>query len=235
MAIFDEPSRKPLPQTTFEDVKHAGRKGLVSMIPFVGGAGSELLGLLSSPVAERRDDWFADLERRLQELEGRVAGFKFDDLAHNQQFVSATLQATQAALRTHDQKKLEALRNAVLNAALGHGGDDDRRATFLSLIDRLQPAHLRILETFQRPPARGIYNQWGPITIQNPGTPTRWVKEFVPGLKDEDADFIRMLITDLYNAGLVFIAPGAQNMPIDSRLITDLGTSFLNFIREPSK
>jgi hypothetical protein len=46
MAIFDEPSRDPLPQPTFEDVAHAGRKGLLSMIPLVGGVGSELVGLL---------------------------------------------------------------------------------------------------------------------------------------------------------------------------------------------
>ena len=106
MPIFDEPSRQPLPQPTFEDVAHAGRKGLLSLIPFVGGVGSELLGLLSSPVAERRDDWFADLERRLRDLKGRVQGFRFDDLGQNQQFVSATLQATQAALRTHQAEKL---------------------------------------------------------------------------------------------------------------------------------
>lgn len=118
MVLFDEPSRHPLPQPTFEDVKHAGRKGLVGMIPFVGNAGSELLALLSSPVAERRDDWFEDLQRRLQELEGKIAGFKFDDLAKNKQFVSATLQATQAALRTHQQEKLEALKNAVTNVRL---------------------------------------------------------------------------------------------------------------------
>ncbi len=63
MAIFDEPSRQPLPHPTFEDVKHSVGKGLASMIPFVGGAGSELIGLLSSPVAQRRDDWFEDLAR----------------------------------------------------------------------------------------------------------------------------------------------------------------------------
>jgi hypothetical protein len=96
VAIFDEPCRQPLPQPTFEDVKQSVGKGLASMIPFVGGAGSELIGLLSSPVAQRRDDWFEDLARRLHDLEGRVAGFKFDDLANNEQFVSATLQATLA-------------------------------------------------------------------------------------------------------------------------------------------
>jgi hypothetical protein len=144
-------------------------------------------------------------------------------------------QAAQAAIRTHDQEKLDALRNAVLNTALGKEPDKDRQAIFLSLLDRLQPAHLRILKTFQHPPPRGSYGQWQPITIQNPGTPSRWIKEFVSGLKDEDANFIRMLITDLYKAGLVFIAPDAQNMPNDSRLIASLGAGFLNFIVKPSK
>jgi len=30
--IFDEPSRQPLPQPTFEDVKYAARTGLISMV-----------------------------------------------------------------------------------------------------------------------------------------------------------------------------------------------------------
>ena len=133
MAIFDERSREPLPQPTLEDVGHAARKGLVSMIPFVGGAGSELLGLLSSPLSQRRDDWWTDLERRLRDLEGRVDGFRFDDLEKNEQFVSATLQATQAALKTHQVEKLEALRNAVLNVAVGSAPSEDLQFVFLSL------------------------------------------------------------------------------------------------------
>ncbi len=61
MGIFDEPSKQPLPNPQLEDYQVAAAKGLVSMIPFVGGMGSELIGLLSSPAAQRRDDWFEDL------------------------------------------------------------------------------------------------------------------------------------------------------------------------------
>jgi hypothetical protein len=150
MAIFDEPSRQPLPQPSFEDVTHAARKGLLSMIPFVGGVASELLGLLSSPVAERRDDWFADLERRLRDLEGRVDGFRFADLRQNEQFVSATLQATQVALRTQHPEKLEALQNAILNVAVATAPqDDDQQIIFLHLIDRFTPTHIQVLRYFQ--------------------------------------------------------------------------------------
>ncbi len=145
MAIFDEPSREPLPQVTFEDVAHAGRKGLLSMIPFVGGVEAELLGLLSSPLAQRRDDWWEDLERRLRNLEGQVEGFRFDDLGKNEQFVSATLHATQVALRTHQAEKLEALRNAVLNIAIGNAPSEDLQMVFLNLVDSFTPMHMKAL------------------------------------------------------------------------------------------
>ncbi len=153
MTLFDEQSRQPLPQPTFEDVEHAGRKGLVAMIPLVGGVGSELIGLLSSPVAQRRDDWFIDLERRVREQEGRVDGFRFDDLGQNQQFVSAALTATQAALRTHQQEKLDALKNAVVNVALGREPEADRQQQFLALVDRFAAAHFILLQFFKDPAA----------------------------------------------------------------------------------
>ena len=91
--LFDEPSRQPLPKTpAFDDVIHAAKKGVFSLIPW-----RELFELLTSPLAQRRNDWLEDLQRRLRELEKKVTGLKFDDLSGNEQFVSVTLQATQAA------------------------------------------------------------------------------------------------------------------------------------------
>jgi len=115
------------------------------MVPGVGGPAAELLGLLSSPVAQRRDDWFSDLERRLRELEGRVNGFHFDDLDQNEQFVSATFQASLAALKTHETAKLEALRNAVLNIAVARAPSADLQAIFLNFVDSFTPVHLQML------------------------------------------------------------------------------------------
>jgi len=213
MAIFDEPSREPLPQPTVEDVAHAGGKGLLSVIPIVGGVASELLGLLSSPVVQRRDDWFADLERRLRELEGRVDGFRFDDLAQNEQFVSATLQATQVALRTHQPEKREALRNAVLNISLGKAPVDDRQSVFLNLIDRFTPLHLRVL---------------------------RFLKNDAPK-PDSPNDVSNHVVLDLNNNGLLHDGRPftARNRDYPDLLssgqwtVNSLGAEFLAFVKEP--
>jgi hypothetical protein len=89
----------------------------------------------SMTLSRRRDEWLTDLARRLHDLEGQVNSFHFDDLANNDQFVSATAQATQAALQTHNKEKLEALRNAVLNTALQREPDNDQQAVFLALIE----------------------------------------------------------------------------------------------------
>lgn len=123
----DYPSKQTLPPTsTKREVGTATAKGVLSAIPFVGGTAAEFLGLyLAAPVAHRRDAWLQDLAIRLGELEGQISGFHLDTLADNEQFVSATLQATQAALRTHQKEKLEALRNAVLNTAVNQEPEDD--------------------------------------------------------------------------------------------------------------
>lgn len=169
----------------------------------------------------------------LNDLSEKVDDLTPEKLATNEAFNSTFFQAAQAVLRTHDKEKLEALRNAVLNVAAGAAEEDQSRVTaFLSLIDRFTPAHLRILGTFRNPPSLGRYNRWHQ-PIQNPGTPTPWIKEFVPGLKLEDTNFIRMLMTELYNAGLTTISPDAQNMPLDNQMITAFGVGFFNFISAP--
>ena len=101
IAIFDRPSRDSLPESDFEDVKHAAGKGIVSLIPGLGEAWSLVI---STPLEDRRAAWLRDLESRLHDLEKDVEGFRFDDLGHNPQFVSATLQATHSALRTHQRE-----------------------------------------------------------------------------------------------------------------------------------
>jgi hypothetical protein len=151
VAIFDEPSKDPLPGApTLKDHRFALIKGGLSSLPFVGGALAEEMGLLLiTPLARRRYEWWADVARRLHEVEARVAGFRFEDLGSNERFVSAMVQATQSATKTHRKEKLEALRNAILNIALGHSPTDDLQAIFLSLVDSFTPVHLEVLRYFQ--------------------------------------------------------------------------------------
>jgi hypothetical protein len=147
--LFDEPSREPLPSDpTAEDHRAATIKAMLGSVPLVGGLLAEEIGLLiAPPLAQRRDVWFEDLARRLRDLETKVAGFHFDDLAQNEQFVSATVQATQAALRTHQREKLDALRNAVLNVAAGREANGDRQAQFIGMVNRFTETTSRCFDS----------------------------------------------------------------------------------------
>ncbi len=80
-----------------------------------------------------------------------MEGFRLEDLSKNEQFVSATLQATQVALRTHSKEKLEALKSAALNVALGKEVREDLHTIFLGLVDRFAPSHITLLRPFTVP------------------------------------------------------------------------------------
>jgi len=187
------------------------------MIPFVGGVGAELVGLLSSPVSERRDAWLEDLARRLHDLEGRVDGFHFEQLADNEQFVSATLQATQAASRTHHKEKLEALRNAVLNIAISKAPAGDLQLIFLHLVDSFTPTHLKVLSHFAGKDRSGA-NQFR-----------------------RERDLTDQVVCDLRDRGLLrdtrpYAARGrddAEALVYYDWEATNLGREFLEFIKSP--
>jgi len=70
-------------------------------IPVIANAAAEFLGmLLLPPMSKRRDEWLQGLYDSLKSLESKLAGFELEQLAKNETFVSAALQASQAAVRT---------------------------------------------------------------------------------------------------------------------------------------
>ncbi len=79
-----------------------------------------------------------------------VAGLTPEALSKNEAFVSALAQATQSAMKTNSEK-LEALRNAVLNIALGNSPADDLQAIFLNLVDSFTTVHLQLLRLYLHP------------------------------------------------------------------------------------
>jgi hypothetical protein len=112
-------------------------------------AAEEFLRLvLVPPMGKRRDEWLQSMHDRLRQLEGRMAGFRVEALVNNEAFISAALQASQAAIRTHERQKLEALRNAVVNVAAGRSPDADTTTFFLTLVDALSVTHLELLRYF---------------------------------------------------------------------------------------
>lgn len=258
MAIFDRPSMEPLPEADFEDVKHTAGKAFASLVPGV----SELWGLvLAAPIEKRRDDWLRDLESRLRELEKRIDGFRFEDLSQNEEFVSAMMQATQAALKTHQTEKIEALRNAVINVALHNEPDADRQQQFVAMVDRFTATHLSLLRFFNDP--AGYFQAQGraaPLIQPQDREPVikllayQLVTDAMPNIREQvrspDGDrtaaafqFIEGTISDLVFAKLISLdrhqetwsVPKFDRSPVPTPvkpLITHLGEDFLAFISD---
>jgi hypothetical protein len=227
--IFGEPSRQPLPnEPEFGDHRVAVIKGGLGSIPVLGNVLAEELGLLAPPLTRRRDAWFEDLARRLRDLETKVAGFRFDNLSQNEQFVSATAQATQAALRTHQQEKLDALRNAVLNVAAGTAPAEDKQWLFLHLVDQLSALHLRLL-AFAKAPAKYGGSNWF-RTPQGSPMVDFTISAAFPGADEQLLSLARSELTSL---GLISIPTQVPRAPGFPPFTRTLGEELLRFIREP--
>ena len=155
--------------------------------------------------------------KRLEDVEANV-----DSMRNDPAFVTTTLHATQIALRTHQEEKLEALRNSVVNSAIGTAPEDDVQAIFLNLVDAFTPTHLQILKYFKN---RGSLDS---SAIQR--------------LRDARA-VTDVMVNELARNGLIednrpYAARGRDSG--DSLLISDwtlskLGSQFIEFISSPAK
>jgi hypothetical protein len=124
------------------------------------------------------------------------------------------MHASQVAIRNHQKEKLEALRNAVLNAALSNAPDEDLQLMFLIFVDSLTPLHIKALKL--------IYDK-KPLT----------------GLSGFEShhDFYEQIKQDLMNRGLVPRYSGMSlNQIFEAKAhdITKLGEQFLKFITAPT-
>jgi hypothetical protein len=160
--------------------------GIAALLAAGGAAFAvELFSQTFTPSLEkRREKWFEAIAEKLGELEEKVDEFNFESLTENEQFVTTLIQATQIAIRNHQEEKLTALRNAVLNAALPNPIQEDLQIIFLNWIDRLSNYHIQVL-----------------TYLDNPGTsPNRKI----PTIKDyEGKSLVIQVANDLEDLGLV--------------------------------
>jgi hypothetical protein len=127
-------------------------KAGISAIPYLGGPAKELLGYYVVPPLERRRvEWMNSIAERLTQLEREEKGFKLADLQNNQMFLTAVLHATTIALRTHQEEKLQALQNAVVNTAQRIDVEETLQLLFLNTVDALTPLHLKVLKYLNNP------------------------------------------------------------------------------------
>jgi hypothetical protein len=222
MANHLEPAPDP---TAFDYGMTIAKVGAIAL-PFVG-SGVALFDLITAPLRGKRfNDWCERLRVGVNELSETVEGLTPEKLAASEEFNSAFAQAAQAAIKTHQEEKLDALRNAVLNVAAGTAPEDHFQAFYLSLIDTLTPTHLRMLRHFK--------GQQSVKIIDSP----EWLKSNVAA----------QIAKDLLDRGLLGSGPGHHVTPDRNQLIigrdgvytfhaapTLLGNEFLSFITNPVK
>jgi hypothetical protein len=205
-------------------------KSGASAIPIVGGPAAELIGLINTPLEKRKVEWLNSLAKKVEELEKKGV-FSATELQENQEFITAVTHATQIAIRSHEEEKLNALRNAVINTAKKLDVGRNMRMIFLSYIDLLSPWHLILLDFFRNPKnacsAKGI-----DVRKYYMGEVSQVLEDCFQELRGRRS-FYDLISADLLSKGLIssdglHTTMSAGGM-VEKRT-TDIGDNFLHFI-----
>jgi len=223
------------PKKSAGDVIYAIAKAGISAIPIAGAPAAEIFALVVAPPLERRrDEWIESIGDGLKELAQKVEGFKLEDLAKNEAFITTVTHASQAAIRNHQKEKLEALRNAILNAALPNPPEQDLQLMFLTYVDTLITWHLMILKFLDKPKEWGTkhgitYPDW------SMGSVSAALEHTFPDLRGKRETY-DVFIRDLYSRGLITTDSMHTTITGGSILAsrtTAMGKQFLTFISSP--
>src|SRR6185503_115397 len=138
---MSEPKKYEPPTAGVGDKAYSLVRAAVGSIPMVGNAAVELLSVVFAPPLERRRlRWMEEIANSLRALD-ESREISLSDLQRNEAFVTTLVQASDFAVRNHQGEKIQALRNAVVNSALGVNIDDDLQLTFIRYINELTPSH----------------------------------------------------------------------------------------------
>ena len=217
------------PSRNARDAAHSLVKVVTSAIPVVGGPAAELFAaLVQPPLERRRDEWMQSVGLALEKL--RQEGLDLDSLGNSDAFIDTVLHATHIALRNHQEEKRAALRNAIMNTAIGTTLDNMRRHMFLRYVDEFTLEHLGILALFDNPVDWFERAQRAFPKLYMGGLSHVLVEAF-PALQGQ-REIYEQIWKDLYQRGLVN-TDGLHTMMTglqDSRT-TELGKAFLGFIQ----
>jgi hypothetical protein len=231
---------KPLekPKAGIADAGHLAVRIALSTVPVIGGAAKELFNtVIAPPLAKRQAEWMDSIAQRLTELEKQYDGFEIENLIDNENFISTVFFTTTLNIRTHQEEKIRALENAVLNSALSINIEEDLQHIFLNFIDELTPTHLIVLKYFASPKA-WLESKNETIPNFSFGGQNAIFNIAFPELK-KNQEFAKRIVDDLSERGLAqdwqAMHIGVTATTIFAPRITQLGNQFLSFIKSPIK
>jgi len=225
----------PIKKSAGDVAREVGR-AVASLVPVAGGPLQVVFeNFFTSPIEKRKAAWLQQLADVVKEVEIRVTELTPQKLAENDAFVTVAMQASQIALRNHQEAKLDALRNAILNAALPNSLHEDEQMIFLRLIDHLTPWHLKVLSVLDDPvqwmARHGIGNPgWGM------GGPSTVLEHCIPDLRGQRETYDQ-IVRDLQSEGLLgqgqFMHVTMTGGGMVGSRTTDRGKRFISFITSP--
>lgn len=205
-------------------------------------AGAGMVPVVGSPLAvafavamgwtynKRMRQWLEDLAEAVDELQQRDELPTVEELAESEVFVDAVVNATRAAQTTHQEAKLAALKNAVLNSLAPTAPDVDEQARFFRLIEEFTPAHLRLLSFLHDPGA--AFDATGEPRPNIPAGSRRVLLEAVYRDFAGRGEWYDLLANDLAAAGLIQGSIGGMltGAGLWAPMTTAMGGRFLGFV-----
>jgi hypothetical protein len=219
-----------------KEIIAATLKGAAAGVPFVGGVLAELGDLFLNPIQKRRENWHTEVKSALNEIKNKY-GLLPHEIEADDKFVSALLSATPIAIKTHQQEKIKALKNALINVSNPDDEDFDMSQQFIRYIDELGVIHLKVLAGLNK------YSDQISKLEKMERVYSELTKKI--GLKIERLPF-RTIVQDLHSRFLIQIGDieeypefatktenfVAENSGINPLTVTELGRNFLEFIGE---
>jgi hypothetical protein len=230
--IFDREHEPPEP--TPGDTGAAVVRSVLGAFPVLGQAAQELFQrVIAPPLVRRQQEWMNDVAEALRRLEtdGRI---DFDAIRDNPAFIDTMLSASQQAVRTSQQAKRDALRNAVVNSALPSAPDATKQQMFLGLIDRCTDWHLRILKLFADPAKEFRAMGLDPNFAVLSSSLSQTLEHAIPELRGQ-RQLYDLVWADLFAAGLVNSQQMHTMMTPQGAMscrTSDFGNEFLAFISD---
>ena len=202
-------------------------------IPYTGSASALYEGIIRPQLTRRGYEFLQGLLDRLLGIEGAYPAFDLEATLANPDFAAFVTDATHVAARTRNAEKMEALRNAVLNVAVGTTIDEDLQEIFLRAVENLTPSHLRMLRFAQDP--AGAATALGVETTPSPPLYEQALSIVFPEFRQRP-DVYRQLYEDLVTRGFIL---SSSNLGVSQgrsiKRTTELGEQFLAFIADPQE
>ena len=194
-------------------------KTIVGAIPY----GSILVNVYDAVkggcLDKRRVKWQNVIEDRLTRVEKTL-----EDIGNNECFTTTLIKATELAMKTISDEKINYLAGAVLNA-IETTLEEEKLIIFMSLLEQYTVSHIKILHYFRNPKQFGA-----DASNYLCGSPTDVLFRIMPEL---NTPLFNKMFKDLYQDGLVTSVDLNCTMTgsgMVAKRTTPLGDEFLSFI-----